>query len=366
VIERNVGILLNEFLYRGIRRGRTGHEKISFYEKGAKEYGVTPVFFCLQDISIRSEKVKALVRENGSYHLRSLPLPQVIHNRAIYLNNPAADRKLEKLCASKGRIVFNRNNRYGKWHVHRLLMKSRKLQPHLPETLKATASSVRKLAGKHEAIIVKPNSSSIGRGIMKVDRDGGKWRLTYPSGTRKGRTIWKSVRFASGMPTVLRRNIARTPYVAQQRLNLATFSGRPFDMRVSVQRGIQGKWQVTGIAAKVAKENAFVTNLAQGGTVYRLDKALRDHPHLDPQAVRAAVERFSLAAAKYLSTRLPFLSDIGFDIGVTPEGFPVFIEMNLRDLRYSFREGGMIEEWKRTYANPLGYARYLLDGNVPG
>ncbi|WP_199618370.1 YheC/YheD family endospore coat-associated protein [Paenibacillus alkalitolerans] len=364
--DRNVGVLINNNMLRGIPRGRTGHEKISFYEESAREYDITPVYFRLQDISMQDEKVKALVFENGSYRWRKLPLPKVIHNRALYFKNPSANRKLENLCSKKGRIVFNRWNRYGKLFVHRLLMQREDLRPHLPETMKATVKSVRALSSKHEAVIVKPSSSSIGKGIMKVDRIGTRWRLTYPSGLRKGSSLWKSVDFKFKLPAVLRTNIVRKPHVAQQRLNLATYLGRPFDMRVSVQRGLDGKWQMTGIAAKVAKKNVFVTNVAQGGTVYRLDDVLRDLPHLNPLAVRESIERFSLSAAEHLSTRLPYLSDIGFDIGITPEGYPVFIEMNLRDLRYSFREGGMMEEWKRTYANPLAYARYLLDGNEPG
>jgi hypothetical protein len=358
-----VGILVNDSIFRGIPRGRTAFERISFYEIAAKEYDVTPVYFRLRDLNLRGGSVRGLVRENGVYKLRTFPMPAVIHNRAMYFHNPRAYRKLEKLCAVKGIVVFNRWNRYNKWYVHKLLMEKEELRPHLPETEKASVASVRALSSKHDAVIVKPSSSSIGKGIMKVEREraGRRWRLTYPAGTRRGITIWKSVRYSSRVPAALLRRIRHKPYVAQQRLDLATYQGRPFDMRVSVQRGITGGWQMTGIAVKVARKNVFVTNVAQGGKVYRLEEVLSEHPHLNPAEVRHSIETFALSAAEHLSTRLPHLSDIGFDIGITPEGYPVFIEMNLRDLRYSFREGGMMEEWKRTYANPLGYARYLLD-----
>ncbi|WP_274363841.1 YheC/YheD family protein [Paenibacillus thermotolerans] len=359
--ERIVGILVNDEMLKGIPRGRTGHENISFYEECAAEYGLKPAYFRLSDISMRREQVRALVKEGAEYRFRSLPLPKVIHNRAMFRNYMKADRKLEALCALKGTIVFNRWNRYGKWHVHQLLKKNRLLRPHLPETKQASEHSINKLFRKHGAIIVKPNSSSIGRGIMKIEREEDHNTFTYPSSSRKSVLQWKTVRYKGKLPAALLRSIKKKPYLAQQRLNLATYGGRPFDMRVSVQRGMKGTWQVTGIAAKVAGKNVFVTNVAQGGTVLRLAEALRDHPHLNPAAVQQSIEKFALAAAEHLSGYIPFLSDVGFDIGVTPEGFPVFIEMNLRDQRYAFCEGGMMEQWKKTYANPLAYAKYLLD-----
>lgn len=45
---------------------------------------------------------------------------------------------------------------------------------------------------------------------------------------------------------------------------LATYKGRPYDLRVSVQRGTTGKWQVTGVVGKVAGAGRHVTNVAKG------------------------------------------------------------------------------------------------------
>lgn len=359
-----VGILVNDNLHRGIPKGKTFYERISFYEEGAAYYGLKPIYFRLRDIHMKEETVKALTLQNGEYVSRTFPLPMVIHNRAMYFRNRAANEKLERLVSSKGRIVFNRWNRYGKWHVHKLLMEAQELRPHLPETAKASVASIRSLGRKHKAVIVKPNSSSIGRGIMKVDWTGSGWRLVHQRKGAKGRTTWRTVRYKRRPPAALTHSIRRKPYIAQQRLPLAEYNGNPFDMRVSVQRGVEGCFQVTGIAAKVAKRNAFVTNVAQGGSVFRLEDVVSRYPELQPAAVREAVETFAISAADHLSSRLPYLSDIGFDIGITPEGYPVFIEMNLRDLRYSFREGGMTEEWKRTYANPMGYAKYVSEGHL--
>src|SRR5690606_32997126 len=117
---------------------------------------------------------------------------------------------------------------------------------------------------QYNSLIIKPNSSSIGRGIMKLERTEDGWKLLYPS--VNNHKIWKTSTFKQSMPKVLINRICRKPYVIQQCLPLATYDGRPFDLRVSVQRNINGGWQVSGIAGKVAKKAAFLTNVAQGGT----------------------------------------------------------------------------------------------------
>ncbi len=353
---------MNHSLFSGISRGRTAHEQLDWYEEAGEKFALQPVYFRLSDIQEHKGTVSALVMHQGKYQPRSFPLPKVIHNRAMYLRNPNANLFLDLLVRKHGIHLFNRRNRYSKWHVHQLMMDALPLRPHLPETCKANNQIVRRLGEKYEAVIVKPSNGSIGRGIMKVEKSSKGWNIFYPTRGR-GQTMWQMAHARGKFPVWFQQKMNRKCYIAQQRLNLAKFRDNPFDMRVSVQRNESGLFQVTGIAAKVARRNGFVTNVAQGGQVFRLEQILHDFPNLQLEAVISKVHEFSLAAANHLSAKLPHLADIGFDIGITPEGYPVFIEMNLRDLRYSFREGGMLTEWKQTYFNPIGYARYLLDCN---
>jgi glutathione synthase/RimK-type ligase-like ATP-grasp enzyme len=358
-----VGILVNDCLLQGIPRGRTLHENIQFYQDGGRMFDLQPIYFRLQDVQIRNNTVKAFVLEKKRYKLHTFPIPKVIHQRALYLVNAKADLKLAELIKCHGTTVFNRRNRYTKWHVHQLMMQGAHLQDHLPQSAKASLRSILRLGQQHHAVIIKPTNSSIGRGIMKLDRTKRRWRLVYQN-TARHKNEWRTVTHRPTLIAILRKKIRMKSHIVQQMIQLATYRGNPFDLRVSVQRGIRGIFQVTGIAAKVAQRNMFVTNVAQGGRVYPIETVLREHPHLDPTQIKEAIHRFALRAANYLSYRLPGLADIGFDIGLTSGGQPVFIEMNLRDLRYSFREAGMMDEWRQTYMNPMGYARAVLDGNL--
>ena len=348
-----VGILLDPKIYWGIPAGRTGKEQIRFYEDAGRHYQVTLCYFRLTDL--RSDgTVLAFTKQDGNFKRVRMSLPEVIHNRTIQQTTAARHQMTE--LQRFGSHIFNSWNRYSKLYLHQLLMKDTQLRPHLPGTMTATNKTVREMKIYYDSLIVKPDNSSIGRGVMKLDRLDSGWQLTYPY-----RGVWRTRSFAAALPLQLRRQMRAKRYMVQQRLPLATYQGSPFDLRVSVQRCSSGDWAVTGIAAKVAAPGSPVTNVARGGSVHRLETVLSHLPEMEFIRIRSGIADFCLHAADTLSTHLPNLADLGFDIGLTDAGFPMFIECNGRDLRYSFQKADMLEEWRRTYASPIGYARHLLD-----
>jgi hypothetical protein len=321
-----VGILVNTSLYEGIPSGRTKHENIPFYEEAGKTFGLTPCFFRLQDIRKGNDRVRVYVRGKEGYKKRWIPIPKVIHNRAI-----SQKKHLEqqiKYLENDGKQIFNHWNRYGKLQIYDILMRDIQLRPHLPCTVPASLHSVKQLMGMYDSLIIKPNIGSVGKGILKIERmESGEWLLDYPK-DRMGRSRGKLI-FNREIPLSLKQKFHKNAYIIQQRLPLASYKGSPFDLRVSVQRDHTGNWQITGIAGKVAAKHKFITNVAQGGKVYKLEELLQEFPHLNPSAVQNEVEQFSLRLVHHLSNSLPHLADVGLDIGITEYGFPVFIEVNI-------------------------------------
>lgn len=351
--ERFIGILVNDSWFRRIPEGRMYHESLPGYEKAGRLHGVTPCFFRLKDIQPGQPHIFAYVKTAEGYRRCRIPAPAVIHNRTLYTKQQPklAIRRL----VADGKQIFNEWNRYGKGYIHQLLMTEPSLRPHLPMTREATPASLKEMMAEFPRLILKPNSSSIGLGIMKLEQTDAGWLLHGAASKTK------PLKFRSVLPAIVRRKLRSRPYLVQQLLPLATYNGRPFDLRVSVQRNETGDWQVTGIAAKVAKPGAFRTNVAQGGVVYPLDKVLEAYPRLHAETVRRGIGDFSLRVACHLSEHLPQLADIGLDVGLTEHGFPMFIECNGRDLRYSFQQGNMPDAFQRMYSNPVGFAKYLLE-----
>ncbi len=353
-----VGILLNQSMYRGITTGRTETEVLAFYEEGARMYGLKPCYIRLDDLRAHQATVPAFVKKGNGYRRVRIPVPRIIHNRALLFSTREKE-KLNRIAEARF-IVFNRWNRYSKLYIHSLLWADPEIRPHLAYTVSGTAENVRLMMKSYNTLFIKPNSGSIGAGIMRITRTDKGWKFSYAVRV-KGRKRWKSILFTDTLPGHLLKKLTARKYHIQEALSLATYRGNPFDLRVSVQKDASGDWQVTGMVGKVAPAGRFLSNVGQGGKVHKLAELLDEYPNLKAKVVERDIGEFALRVVRRLEESIPGLADVGLDIGLTKEGLPLFIECNGRDQRYAFRNVRMLKEWKATYANPMGYAKYLLD-----
>ncbi|NGM83702.1 YheC/YheD family protein [Paenibacillus sp. 7124] len=355
--QRLVGILLNAAAHRGIPRGRTGWESLACYEEAAAAYGLTPCYMKLSDINPVYGYCAAYIKGPRGYKKMLLPIPQVIHNRAIYAVGSTGTEQL----AACGVKVFNRQSRYGKDEIHRLLELDSGLRRHLPDT-EAGTDGLEQMMKRHSDLILKPRRGSVGKGIMRLKRDDNEdWILNY----LHNRRMMKANISPSRLPFALLNLMDTGTYLVQERIPLAEAAGRPFDLRVTVQRGWGGEWAVTGLFAKLASPGSFVSNIARGGEAAEAAFALEQaFPSRAAAHYRMSAAALALAVARSLESSLPGLADLGLDIAVTQDGQLFFIECNGRDQRYGFYKAGLPEIWKESYRRPMGYARYLLDGGA--
>ncbi|MEB3102904.1 YheC/YheD family protein [Ferviditalea candida] len=93
-------------------------------------------------------------------------------------------------------------------------------------------------------------------------------------------------------------------YIVQQKIHLAKVGGRPFDVRVMVQRKRNSSvWVVTGKLAKIAGPGYIITNTARS---------------------KGRVEQLATAIRKYYG----YLNTVGLDMGVDVNGRVWIIETN--------------------------------------
>ncbi|GAB7387567.1 hypothetical protein BSNK01_14040 [Bacillaceae bacterium] len=357
-----VGILFNRDLLQKIVNGKKTYERIEFYDQACKNMGIKPLFFSLADISWQKGTVCGYIpAADGSLYRRKEKIPSAIHNRGMFFGKKLR-QKLCKLAARPDTTVFNRQNRYSKLTINRILAKREELRDHIPPTERLSRKTLREWIERYPSVYIKQNSSSVGKGIVRIDRlSGGKrgYRIRFGVGKRAVRVKgYSPSRLFSVLHPYLKN--ARRFHV-QQGVPLAKVDGRPFDIRVSVQKNEEGRWAVTGMVAKLAGKGKCVTNLARGGKAMPVEKALAKAVAVqNPQDVLAKVSELALAVCKRLDKKLGGFADVGLDIGVDAGGFPYLIEVNGRDLRYSFAKAGRKDLWRKTFAMPMRYAAYLL------
>lgn len=352
-----IGIMIGSLLFNKIKRGKQ-LPILSFYEEAGELNNIIPCFFRLEDLYIEKDWILSLVRirSENSYKKCLIPRPKVIHNRAYHCLN--ADKKKILRLQEDGIVFYNDWNFYGKLKMDEMLRENPAIIPFLPETVLFNKKNMERMMEEYQELIVKPNKGSLGKRNMKVSKKNKtEWVLDYLDGPEKvSETFTKD-----SWPKHLNDHTAESKYLIQERIALAEYMGSPFDIRVSIQRNGTGNWQITGMVAKVAQTGNFVTNVARGGTCFPVSDIVMNLPGLDVRQVCQHVEQLAFMCAGQLAGFLPNLADIGLDIGITDHGFPMFIECNARDLRYSFQRANLMAEWKSSYITPVSYGKYLLD-----
>jgi hypothetical protein len=181
-------------------------------------------------------------------------------------------------------------------------------------------------AEKYGKVLLKPSGGGGGAGILQLVPLGGERyrihagkRLLYAEGKEKTVNVLKSL---------FRPKL----YLLQPCLSLGRIGGRPFDIRVMVQRmDSRHPWKVTGWLAKLAGPGFVVTNIARSrGKVLPLRAAIRLSNIPASPDLFLNIRRLSLAAARCLGKTYPTLREIGLDLGVDTEGKLWIIEANFR------------------------------------
>lgn len=349
----DVGILLSSTSLSACLSGRASFERLPLYERFARRYHLRPVFFSLSQIRFDDFTVDGYIQVGNQYVQKKLPLPTVIHNRTRI--HPAYDHPLDRLRRLPHTKVFNGTNYFNKWRVFHQLKQCQKLIPHLPDTHRLQPALMRQWLERYASLYLKPFARSLGRGILKCTRlSGDQVQISF----QKNGAIYQQILSPSDVLPLI-QHMCNKQYIVQQAIPLAQRENRPIDFRVSVQKGEQGTWTVSGIVAKMGLDHAIVTNVAAGGTCTPVRPLLEELFPSAHKKIMTQLKSVSLLVARQLEKRDPTCADLGLDLAVDQSGHVWIIEVNGRDLRITFRHAGENEMWQRTFKRPMAYASYL-------
>ncbi len=316
--------------------------------------------FSPNDVDEHRGRVRAWVWKNGRWRRRWQPLPTVIHDRMWGLDDEQKahhDSELNRLRDEYGIPVFNPD--FGcKFDVHQLLTGNVEIRPYLPETHLATADALLQLANEHKTIYVKPIRGRQGKGISRVQRTKGGFRVTR----RAGKSGWVH-RSVTSVDEALKACLGKADggtFIAQQGLDLLRVRGGTVDVRVIVQRDGKGAWHASAIGCRIGQRGGFVSNLHAGGKAAPLSALYRHLPRgARPHHLRREIRELSVATARTMETAFPTLGEIGLDLGVDRTGGLWILEVNRQPGRSLFARAGLRKSWSRSRVRVVQFAKYL-------
>jgi glutathione synthase/RimK-type ligase-like ATP-grasp enzyme len=239
-----------------------------------------------------------------------------------------------------------------KWDKTRALLREPQMRSHVPITRRLHAGSLERMLLRHKMVYIKPVCGTYGNGVMKVERRTHADRASFRYQLQRKKRTFRT--FSSMYRSILHHK-GKRPYLVQKGIRLLTHRGRPFDIRVMVQKDRKHQWEATGMIGRVAHPLKIVTNYHSGGTPTDVRILLQPHLKEKTAEYEKMLAQLGKTAAQVLSKAYPGVNMVGADIGVDTDFQPWIIELNTKPDPYIFKH----LRNQAIYRKVLRYARRL-------
>lgn len=271
------------------------------------------------------------------------PFPHVVYNRIPYRKFeqlPEVQKLLQEMLHHPEIRLFNPAF-FSKWSLFEWLYASRSTRKHIPETVKLNGPvDLVRLTRKYKVIYLKPIKGKAGKGIMKVQRVAGTgpnvangYRLIHQQSTGTESAVYDSL---WKLYEVVKSHTGDKEYIAQQGITLAKAGGRPFDLRILVQKNAKGIWRISGVGARVAGASSITTHVPRGGSI---DDPVKLLTTVFGAARCRDILREARTTALLLAQQIEqgsghTLGEMSMDLGVDHEGKLWFFEANSKPMKF--------------------------------
>lgn len=301
----------------------------------------------------------------GQWLTVTFPVPDIIYDRVNY-HDPSQlqviREGLARLTEDGYPFQYLARGLSGKWNVYRSLKRKEIFRPHLPKTAKYVSSRqlAKWLLHHNHEVFLKPHSGTHGKMTLHVRRAGDGQDLTVIGRDSHNVQFHKHFHDWKTGAAWIEGFMGERAFIIQPYLQLTNSKGRPFDIRVLMQKNESGRWGLTGMAVRLGGQNSATSNLHGGGTAVGAGRFMNQE-FGEPAAARIfdTIRRLSADIPEHLESCFGRLAELGIDFGVDRDGRVWIIEVNSKPGRSAFFQIGDPVSARESVENPVRYARYL-------
>ncbi|WP_433943876.1 YheC/YheD family protein [Paenibacillus sp. SN-8-1] len=295
----------------------------------------------------------------------SFPVPDIIYDRVSYRDPRQLQltrQKLAHITEAGHQFQYLARGLSGKWNVYQSLKRRKIFLPYLPKTAKYKDSRqlARWLHQHDNEVFLKPHSGTHGKMTLHIRLVNEDQHLMLTGRDRNNALFQKHFHEWETGAAWVDRFIGERAFIIQPYLQLTDSDGRPFDVRVLMQKNESGRWSLTGMAVRLGEKDSVTSNLHGGGTAVEAGRFLTlEFGESAAEMIFGTIRRLSAEIPEYLESCFGRLAELGIDFGIDRKGRVWIIEVNSKPGRSAFFQIGDQMSARKSVENPVMYARYL-------
>ena len=295
-------------------------------------------FFHPTDVNFESRKIMGLFYEDGEWVRRETEFPDVVDNSPSRREYRETFNRLSKEVPFTMRRIGNKdvvNNRIKQDAVFAKYI--------IPSNKITSVEDILAFLKEYDAIVVKPAGGNRGKGIHFIAKTEEGFILNVDSVTKE----IKREEMQDHLAPLIKRSMIVQPFIQS-----VTKEGLPFDIRLHVRRGMEGKWKTVKIYPRIGNGDGIVSNLSQGGSIGRIRPFLKHQFGEKWLTIWKELNELASAFPNYFQKSYDEpLDALGLDIGIDSDGRLWLFEVN------SFPGSTMFELEAQQVA--MQYAKHL-------
>lgn len=235
-----------------------------------------------------------------------------------------------------------------KWKKSSWLLKQSNLKKYVPRTMLFNKKNLISMLSMYSTVYFKPTGGSGGVNIIRIKKKEKGYHIQ--SNTEKStfstihRLYDKLSRFANNKSFLLQKGI-----------DLARTNGKPFDIRVMVQKTNKGAWVSTAMFAKIGKTGKVATNYNQGGKIGYIHQTMSGagYNEVEVKRMETKLKELGISVGNNFDQYKKGFRELGLDVALDSLGRPWILEVNTRPQFYPLKN----MKDKRLYKRIVSYAR---------
>lgn len=219
-----------------------------------------------------------------------------------------------------------------KWIKTKWLVKHRKLKKYIPRTMLFNSKTLNLMLSAFSTLYFKPTDGTGGADIIRIKRKDSGYQTQFKS----VKSYYSS---RKSLYMKLRRFSKRRSFLLQQGIRLATTKGRPFDVRVMVQKTTKGKWVSSAIFTKIGRTGKVATNYHQGGKLdfYFQTMSGAGYKSASIRRKKTKLEWLGCTVGNHFDCYKNGFRELGLDVALDEKGKPWILEVNTKPQFYPLK-----------------------------